>query len=182
MAFAVCGFLFAWNSLRICRFQNPRIRVYLSMKLRISLLSLVLLIAFVGCKKFDPKEQADLDAQIIADYLASNFLTAESSASGLHWIIDSLGTGSYPDLSSTVTVAYSGYFTDGGVFDESSDSGATFPLTGVIEGWQEGIPKFKEGGAGTLIIPSALGYGNNEVGSIPKNSVLVFDVHLIDIQ
>ncbi|MEY3442551.1 MAG: hypothetical protein RLZZ519_832 [Bacteroidota bacterium] len=152
------------------------------MKYRISLFLLVLVAAFTGCKKFDPAEQADLDAQIIADYLTSNFLTAESSASGLHWIVDSLGSGAYPDLSSTVTVAYSGYFTDGGVFDESSDSGATFPLSGVIEGWQEGIPKFKQGGAGTLLIPSALGYGNNEVGSIPKNSVLIFDVHLIAIQ
>lgn len=153
------------------------------MKYRFSLSILLLaVIAFVGCKKFDPDEQADLDAAIIADYLVSNGLTAESSASGLHWIIDSLGTGSFPDLSSTVTVAYRGYFTDGSVFDQSSDSGATFPLSSVIEGWQEGIPKFKEDGAGTLLIPSALGYGNSEVGAIPKNSVLLFDVHLIDIQ
>jgi FKBP-type peptidyl-prolyl cis-trans isomerase FkpA len=152
------------------------------MKYWYSLFLFVFVFAAVGCKKFDPKEQADLDAAIIADFLATNFLTAESSESGLHWIIDSLGSGANPDLSSEVTVAYSGYFTDGTVFDESSDSGATFPLTGVIEGWQEGIPKFKKGGGGVLLIPSALGYGNNEVGAIPKNSVLIFEVRLIDFQ
>jgi FKBP-type peptidyl-prolyl cis-trans isomerase len=44
-----------------------------------------------------------------------------------------------------------------------------------------GIPKFKEGGNGTLLIPSALGYGSTGTGSIPGNTVLVFDVELIDI-
>ena len=57
----------------------------------------------------------------------------------------------------------------------------TFPLSGVIQGWQEGIPLFKEGGSGILLIPSALGYGSQSVGSIPANSVLIFDINLIDV-
>jgi FKBP-type peptidyl-prolyl cis-trans isomerase FkpA len=51
----------------------------------------------------------------------------------------------------------------------------------VIQGWQEGIPLFSEGGSGILIIPSALGYGNQAIGNIPRNSVLIFEVNLIDV-
>ena len=66
-------------------------------------------------------------------------------------------------------------------FDQSSSNGITFPLSGVIQGWQEGIPLFKEGGSGILLIPSALGYGSQSVGTIPANSVLIFDINLIDV-
>ena len=51
----------------------------------------------------------------------------------------------------------------------------------MIQGWQEGIPLFSEGGIGKLLIPSALGYGNRSVGNIPENSVLIFDVELMDV-
>jgi FKBP-type peptidyl-prolyl cis-trans isomerase FkpA len=139
-------------------------------------------ISIVSCKKFDPEEQAELDEEIIVDYIADHSLNAQSSGSGLYWVIDSLGTGVYPTLTSTVTVDYKGYLTNGTVFDESGAAGVSFPLSNVIAGWQEGIPKFKEGGGGILLIPSALGYGNDEVGSIPANSVLIFDVRLLDVQ
>jgi FKBP-type peptidyl-prolyl cis-trans isomerase FkpA len=83
---------------------------------------------------------------------------------------------------STVTVAYKGYLTDGTVFDESDSNGITFSLRNVIQGWQEGIPLFKEGGSGMLLIPSALGYGSSSQGQIPANSVLIFEITLIDVQ
>ena len=51
----------------------------------------------------------------------------------------------------------------------------------MIEGWKEGIPYFKEGGVGKLLIPSALGYGPNGNSGIPPNSVLIFDIGLIDV-
>jgi FKBP-type peptidyl-prolyl cis-trans isomerase len=51
----------------------------------------------------------------------------------------------------------------------------------VISGWTEGIPKFKEGGVGKLFLPSALAYGEQGTNGIPSNSVLVFDIHLIDV-
>lgn len=143
---------------------------------------LLVALAMVGCKKFDPEKQADLDEAAITDYIAAHSLTALSTGSGLYYVIDSLGTGAYPTLASTVTVAYKGTLLDGTTFDQSSASGATFPLTSVIQGWQEGIPKFKEGGKGILLIPSALGYGNQVVGSIPANSVLLFDIDLINVQ
>jgi FKBP-type peptidyl-prolyl cis-trans isomerase len=50
----------------------------------------------------------------------------------------------------------------------------------VISGWQEGIPKFQKGGKGKLIIPSNMAYGRQSQPGIPKNSILVFDVALLD--
>ena len=73
---------------------------------------------------------------------------------------------------------------DGLEFDSSYERGkpAVFPLRNVIKGWQIGIPKVSEGGAITLFIPSKLAYGKRAKGSnIPANSVLVFDVELLNI-
>jgi FKBP-type peptidyl-prolyl cis-trans isomerase FkpA len=60
-----------------------------------------------------------------------------------------------------VTVAYKGSYTNGNVFDKSSDAGISFGLQQVIKGWTEGI-FFKEGGSGMLLVPSHLGYGSND--------------------
>ena len=137
-----------------------------------------LLFLINNCKKVDYEV---VDNDIIQQYISDNNLNAESTESGLYYVIDLPGTGENPTVSSNVTVAYTGSLTDGSIFDQSNSNGITFPLSGVIQGWQEGIPLFKEGGSGILLIPSALGYGSQSVGSIPANSVLIFDVNLIDV-
>jgi FKBP-type peptidyl-prolyl cis-trans isomerase FkpA len=141
-------------------------------------LFVLLLFQINNCKKIDYEV---VDNDIIQQYISDNNLNAESTESGLYYVIDVPGTGENPTISSNVTVAYTGSLTDGSIFDQSNSNGITFPLSGVIQGWQEGIPLFKEGGSGILLIPSALGYGSQSVGSIPANSVLIFDVNLIDV-
>ena len=120
----------------------------------------------------------------IEEYLSDNNLNAESTASGLYYIIDNPGTGEKPTIQNTVTVHYHGYFTNGNVFDSSINRGtpAEFPLSQVIQGWQEGIPLFGKGGFGQLFIPSHLAYGENPPPGIPSNAVLIFDVELIDFE
>lgn len=137
----------------------------------------------VGCKKDAPDatEQAKKDQEIIEAYIADNSLNALSTGSGLHYIVDDPGTGKNPDINSTVRVNYRGFLTDGTQFDASGAGGTSFPLNSVIVGWQEGIPLYMEGGSGTLIIPSALGYGAEKVGDIPANSVLVFTIELLEV-
>lgn len=132
-----------------------------------------------SCSKDEsvPDTQLDDDIVKINEYLAANGLSAQSTASGLHYIIETEGTGGHPGANSIVDVEYKGYLLDGTVFDERRTS---FPLGNVIKGWQEGIPLFKKGGKGKLFIPSTLGYGNKQNGSIPANSVLVFDIELFD--
>jgi FKBP-type peptidyl-prolyl cis-trans isomerase FkpA len=142
---------------------------------------LVLTVLFSSCAKKKAEEQAAEDKTIIKNYIAANGLFANESASGLHYVIDLPGTGDPCNSLSTVRVAYKGYLTNGTVFDESDAEGITFGLQSVIRGWTEGIPFYKEGGEGILLIPSALGYGTSKVGSIPANSVLIFDIKLIEV-
>lgn len=141
---------------------------------------ILLLVAFYSCKK-EEIDYTQIDEDIIKQYITDNNLTAIATGTGLYYVVDTPGNGAQPNSQSTVTVAYKGYLTNGSVFDESASSGISFSLTSVIQGWQEGIPYFKEGGQGILLIPSALGYGSQATSGIPANSVLVFEVELIDV-
>ena len=147
---------------------------------RLLILSLFLsLFIFSTCNK--NVDYTQLDEEIILQYILDNNLNAEPTGSGLYYVVNSTGNGDVPNINSIVTVAYKGTLTDGTIFDQSSSSGATFPLSNVIQGWQEGIPLFSEGGSGILLIPSDLGYGNQTIGSIPANSVLIFEVTLLNV-
>jgi FKBP-type peptidyl-prolyl cis-trans isomerase len=93
------------------------------------------------------------------------------------------GTGRPAPPGGRVKVHYIGWLTDGTKFDSSLDRGQPieFPLTGVIRGWQDGIPGMKPGGVRRLLIPPALGYGmRGAPGAIPPNATLVFEVELLD--
>ncbi|MBL7767238.1 MAG: FKBP-type peptidyl-prolyl cis-trans isomerase [Chitinophagaceae bacterium] len=139
---------------------------------------LIPILALNSCSK---DKQLEKDKKIIADYILQLSLNgAVTTSSGLTYLITQEGTGAYPTSTSTVQVNYKGYLTTGAVFDEST-SPVTFPLTNVIKGWQEGIPKLREGGKGMLFIPSALGYGAQAQSGIPANSVLIFEVDLLDV-
>jgi FKBP-type peptidyl-prolyl cis-trans isomerase FkpA len=148
--------------------------------MRIYLPILLIFLAISGCNKKKISTQAAEDEKIITDYIARYGWNAQSTGSGLYYYIQSPGTGTQPTASSTVKVKYTGMLEDGTVFDQSSQ-GATFSLNSVIQGWKEGIPYFKEGGKGYLLIPSALGYGSQASGKIPANSVLIFQVELVDV-
>ena len=130
---------------------------------------------FFACSKSKSEDQQ------IQDYLAKKNWTAQTTPEGLYYIIDSTGTGANPTVSSTVTVKYKGYLLDETVFDQST-TGLTIGLNSVIAGWQIGIPKFKKGGKGKLLIPSSLGYGSYGAGSIPGNAPLVFEIELVNFK
>ena len=125
---------------------------------------------------YDAQNEAD-----ILSYLETNNLTAQKTASGLYYIITEQGTGNYPNANSNVTVTYKGYFLDGSVFDQNQQSGITFNLNQVIDGWKEGLTYFKEGGKGVLLVPSRLGYGSTGNARIPGGSVILFDIKLVKI-
>lgn len=146
---------------------------------------LAILFAFaliLGCKKKNYIDQSAEDENIITQYIADNKLDAKPTGSGLYYVMTFTGSGAQPSSSSNVTVKYKGYLTNGTVFDQTNNGGATFSLGSVILGWQEGIPLFKKGGRGMLLIPSALGYGSRANGNIPANSVLIFDIELLDVK
>ena len=104
--------------------------------------------------------------------------------SGLVYCSMKEGEGAQPALSNNVEVHYHGTLIDGTVFDSSVDRGETisFPLGGVIQGWQEGLALMKEGGKATLIIPAELAYGEAGSGDvIPPGATLKFEVELFKV-
>jgi FKBP-type peptidyl-prolyl cis-trans isomerase FkpA len=138
--------------------------------------------SFLACKQKKSIDQKAVDEQIITKYISDHQLAARPTGSGLYYVVDTLGSGQHPAANSNVTVDYRGYFTSGVVFDQSPAAGISFNLSGVIKGWQEGIPLFKKGGKGILLIPSALAYGSQGNAKIPANSVLIFDIKLLDVR
>jgi len=143
--------------------------------------TLLCLLIIGACKK-EEVDQRSIDDEIIQRYIADRNYTASKTSSGLYYVIEVEGTGSYPTVDSTITVIYKGKLPNGGVFDQSPAQGSTFPLANLIPGWKEGMPYFSEGGEGIILVPSHLGYGSNVQGSIPANSVLIFEITLIDVQ
>ncbi len=133
------------------------------------------------------EEQVTKDEELIEKYLADSGIVAQSTPSGLHYVIIEEGTGKQAQPGKKVTVHYTGYLLDGTKFDSSYDRNQPFVFElgrgMVIPGWDEGIVLLKEGGKAELFIPSKLAYGSRGAGGvIPPNSVLKFDVELIKVE
>ena len=105
--------------------------------------------------------------------------------SGLQYLILKVGTGTVkPTLKSTVRCHYHGTLITGEVFDSSVQRGEpiSFPLNGVIKGWQDAVQLMTVGSKWRLFIPSELAYGERSAGAlIGPGSTLIFDVELLDI-
>jgi len=141
----------------------------------------------VGQKR---KEAAEQQAKQMAE-LGLRFLEGnakrdgvETTASGLQYEILEMGNGPLPNEKSTVKTHYHGTFIDGQVFDSSVERNqpAEFGVTQVIKGWTEALQLMPVGSKWRLVIPSELAYGSaGSPPTIPPNSVLVFELHLMDI-
>lgn len=117
----------------------------------------------------------------VQNYLTTNNITATQHCSGLFYRIENPGTGATPNACSTVSVTYTGTLTNGSQFDASS-SPISLGLDQVILGWRDGLTQIKAGGTIDLYIPPTLGYGSQQAGSIPPNSILIFKVNLVSVQ
>lgn len=139
------------------------------------------------------------DMELLAQYAAEKGIKAEPNANGLYVVVNKQGKGPKVELGRTVTVNYTGRLLDGHVFDSSVESVAREnniydprtqykPMTYVagkdlmIPGWENGVLNQPAGTKLTLLIPSEMGYGSREVGTIPANSPLVFDIEIISVQ
>ena len=148
----------------------------------IGVIAISMLVFLGSCTKTEePIDYVEVDNKIIEDYIADNGLNATDLGDGLYYVETKEGVGKHPSKYSEVQIRYKGYLTNGDVFDESSNSGIRIGLSQVIAGWQLGVPEFKEGGEGILLIPSHLAYGNRATGSIPANSVLIFEIKLFEV-
>lgn len=142
-------------------------------------------------KELEKNKQAQLE---IEDKLIAGFLAGKTSfnpkktPSGLYYFIKQEGIGKKPVTGDTVSVHYVGKLLDGTIFS-SIQEGETFefPLgqkpPAVIPGWEEAITLMKKGSHGTFIFPSYLAYGTKgSQDGVPPNSVVVFNVELVDVK
>lgn len=131
------------------------------------------------------QRQMEIDMKIIQDFKQKSGLLFRSTESGLHYLIEKEGTGPQAVPGKEVSVHYTGKLLNGQVFDSSVQRGTpfSFPLGGqrVIQGWDEGVALFKEGGKGTLLVPSLLAYGPRAMGPIPANAILLFDIEVVKV-
>ena len=158
------------------------------------LIALVIIVVIVGCgkkaeqknttstDKTQPKETATVE-EPNASQTPQGFTKTKS---GLMYKDKKVGTGATAKSGEKVSVHYKGWLDNGTVFDTSKQAGRgpfEFPLGAgnVIPGWDEGVQGMKVGGVRELIIPPDLGYGSMEMGTIPANSTLHFEVELLKV-
>ncbi len=156
------------------------------MKKSIAIVTSVFLIIIAGCSSSDTKME-NKPAKT-APYPGELTVNQEvKTASGVKYIDMKEGDGDTPKRGRRIKVHYTGYLMDGTTFDTSRDDNEplSFILGAgqVIDGWEEGISTMKIGGKRKLIVPPELGYGAEGYPElIPGNSVIVFDVELLDVQ
>ena len=121
-----------------------------------------------------------------AEYLTANKAKdgVKVTDSGLQYRVITAGDGKSPAPTDMVTVHYRGTLINGEEFDSSysRNEPATFPVNGVIQGWQEILPMMKEGDKWEVTIPSDLAYGERGTGAgIGPNETLIFEINLISV-
>lgn len=129
---------------------------------------------------------ADAAAPADAATSAPQAAAEQTLPSGTRYTDLIVGTGNEAQAGNVVSVHYTGTLEDGTKFDSSRDRNQPFdfPLGGgqVIKGWDEGVAGMKVGGRRSLVIPADQAYGNRQMGPIPPNSTLLFEVDLLAIK
>ena len=131
-------------------------------------------------------EQLKIDGEVLDKYFAQNNIQAETTDSGLRFVMTQEGTGPKASAGDMLEAHYHGTLLDGTKFDSSYDRGTPFSFRlregRVILGWDEGFGLLNTGAKATLYIPSSLAYGGGGQGAITANSILKFDVELLGIK
>ncbi|WP_295117341.1 FKBP-type peptidyl-prolyl cis-trans isomerase [uncultured Chitinophaga sp.] len=163
----------------------------MKMKHFLSLTAVCLVLLVTACKKedkekFNAAEQAAKDELAIKNYIdTANIEGMIRDSTGLYYKILTPGTGTDTmKLTSKMKVAYTGKLMNGTIFDTTGDSTSTLNgamLMQLVKGWQYGLRKTTQGGRVLMIIPSGLGYGQSSSAKIPANSVLIFDMTLVEV-
>jgi peptidylprolyl isomerase len=147
---------------------------------------------FVACLGNDtltnPDPGTPIDCETLATTLVESEPTLTTTASGLKYRDQVVGSGPTVAEGQTVAVHYSGCFTDGTKFDENNDADPAYLIKlgvdPIIAGFEEGLIGMRVGGRRQLVIPPALGYGSNPPAQsgIPADAVLVFTIDVVATQ
>jgi FKBP-type peptidyl-prolyl cis-trans isomerase len=139
-------------------------------------------ILFSACGElYSDQELNQFDAQI-QKLIAEKNWNCERSDTGLYYEILEEGEGDFIPIDARVLVTYKGSLTNGKTFDETGDEPVSLYAKTLIEGWRETLLFLNIGSKVRLIIPPNLGYKNQELPDIPKNSILIFEIKIHGIE
>ncbi|SOE21766.1 FKBP-type peptidyl-prolyl cis-trans isomerase [Spirosomataceae bacterium TFI 002] len=133
------------------------------------------------------EKKREAEVANIKEYVAKNLAGADTLEQGVYYKVLNPGSGSMPERGNTVVVNYEGRLFDGNIFDQTRPGDSPFEFavgTGaVIRGWDIVLMKMKKGEKATVVIPSAVAYGDRGAGGrIAPFTPLVFDIELVDIK
>ena len=140
----------------------------------------ILVVTLFSCNTYSDNQIEDFDTEI-KTYIKKNKIEYESSVSGLYFKIKEEGDGDYIQAKDVVSFTYKGTFLNGEVFDEQT-SPVEFGVVELIAAWKEIMYKLKVGGKASLICPPQLGYGNHDLDDIPANSILLYQIEIINVK
>jgi FKBP-type peptidyl-prolyl cis-trans isomerase FkpA len=142
---------------------------------------LSLIFLALSCKTYNDTDKTTFDKKI-QNYLKHKKLNFTKSESGLYYKIEKAGEGDFIQFTDEVSFIYQGRLLDGTIFDNKNVSKPiTFKVSSLIEGWKEVMMYMKKGSKAKLIVPPYLGYGDYELDAIPKHSILIFEMEIIDV-
>jgi len=142
------------------------------------LLSISLILA--SCATYSDDELKKFDTEI-QSYITKNKLDLKASSSGLYFKITEEGEGDFIKYNDIVSFTYTGTLLNGEQFDKQS-SPVQFKVNQLIGAWKEVMSSLKKGGKAILIAPPQLCYGNKELDDIPENSILLFEMEVINVK
>jgi FKBP-type peptidyl-prolyl cis-trans isomerase FkpA len=133
-----------------------------------------------SCSSYSEEELAGFDNEI-QTYLNEKGIVAEKTETGLYFVILEEGDGRAIPADAIILCRYKGYLTNGRPFDSQLGEPVDLPLKQLIPGWREAMMYMNVGTRAQLFIPPQLGYKDQQKGEIPPNSVLIFDIELVDV-
>lgn len=144
------------------------------------LLALFTVLALASCSTYSDNDLDSFD-QEIQNYLKEEGISCEKSESGLYYKVIEEGSGEYIQYKDIVQFTYKGNLLNGDVFDEQTEA-VEYPVGQLIGAWKEIMLQLKKGSKAYLVTPPQLGYGTNNLEDIPQNSILVFELEIVDVK
>jgi FKBP-type peptidyl-prolyl cis-trans isomerase FkpA len=135
-----------------------------------------------SCSSYSDHELDEFDREIQTYLREKGIHNAERTETGLYYSILEQGDGRSIPVDAIISCRYKGYLTNGRPFDSQLGEPVDLRLKQLIPGWREAMMYMHVGTRAHLFIPPQLGYKNQQKGEIPENSVLIFDIEIIDVK
>ena len=145
-----------------------------------TLLCLLLILILGACSTYSDEDLKGFD-KTIREWIRQENIQYKSTDSGLYYYFENKGQGQKIKYTDSVTVQFKGTLLDSTIF-EIEKAPVTFAVNEVIIAWKEVLLMSERNAKIKIIVPPQLGYGNHKLDKIPQNSILLYEIEIIDIK